>query len=75
MTKEEICEAFLQYLQEKDLDGISYGDFWSVLHKRGLRIRGHNFKNERDNVYHALSSDLRIEKVKPGYFVPRSAKS
>ena len=74
ISNEAICEAFLEHLEEKNLDGMSYGDFWRVLHARGLRARGRSAKNERDSVYRALSSDSRIVKAKPGFFV-RSAGS
>jgi hypothetical protein len=71
MSKEAICDAFLQHLNDKDLGGLSYGEFWRTLRAKGLRVRGRSDKNERDVIYQALSSDSRIEKVRPGFFAPR----
>ena len=73
MTDEDISQAFLDYLDESGLEGMSYSNFWSVFDARGARIPGKNGRIQRNRVYRALTLDPRIEMAQPGFFVPTSS--
>ena len=51
MTYEQISQAFLEYLDEAELEGLSYGNFWRVLNARGAQIEGRNPKVQHDRCY------------------------